>query len=266
MATVGEIGRATAPFEGVAGEANTLGAYLVLLFAIVSGIFLYSPSRKWQFCCAALACFIIPPFLFTLSRGSYLAFIFMYLTLLILTRKKRLLLIGTLILAIITLPAILPTKVTDRVKETFAYGKTYEPLAGTRITLDESASVRVETWKVVFEQWKKRPFLGYGVTGVGFIDTQYPRVFGETGIIGFLIFVWLMAAIFRYGFRIFNNIEDDWARGLTLGFLAGFIGLLIHSFSASTFIIVRIMEPFWFLAAIVMTLPENFSNRSPIEE
>jgi len=41
---------------------------------------------------------------------------------------------------------------------------------------------------------------------------------------------------------------------LTLGFLAGFVGLLIHSFSANTFVIVRIMEPFWFLAAVVMIL------------
>ncbi len=262
IATVG-VGRATGPFEGLSGEANTLGGYLVLLFAIVSGIFLYSPSRRWRFFCAALACLIIPPFLFTLSRGSYLAFIFMYLTLIILTRKKRLLLIGTLILAIIILPAILPTRVTDRITKTFIPGKVYTPL-GTRIVLDESAAARVETWKTVFEKWKKRPFLGYGVTGVGFVDTQYPRVFGETGIIGFLIFIWLMAAIFRYGFYAFNNVEDDWVRGLTLGFLAGFIGLLIHSFSASTFIIVRIMEPFWFLAAIVMILPE-ISQRDSIQ-
>ena len=83
---------------------------------------------------------------------------------------------------------------------------------------------------------------------------------GETGIVGFLIFIWLIIAIFRRGLHIFNNIEDDWARGLTLGFLAGFVGLLIHSFSASTFIIVRIMEPFWFLTAIVMMLPESITS------
>ncbi len=256
MATVGEVGRATGPFEGPAGEANTLGGYLVLLFAIAAGISLYTPSRIWLFCSGGMAFFIFFTLLQTLSRGSYLAFVFMYLTLIILTRKKRLLLIGILISAVIVLPFTLSTKVTDRVTKTFVPGKTYEPLVGARITLDESAAARVESWKIVFEKWKRRPFLGYGVTGVGLVDTQYPRVFGETGIIGFLIFIWLMAAVFRYGFRTFNNIEDDWSRGLTLGFLAGFIGLLIHSFSANTFIIVRIMEPFWFLTAIVMVLPE----------
>ena len=256
ITTVGEIGRATAPFEGLAGEANTLGGYLVLLFAIAAGISLYTPSGIWLFFSGGMAFLIFFTLLQTLSRGSYLAFIFMYLALTILTRRKRLLLIGILIGTIVILPGLLPTKVTSRISATFVPGKVYEPLAGTRITLDESSAARVETWKEVFEKWKTRPFLGHGVTGVGFIDTQYPRVFGETGIIGFLIFIWLMATVFRYGYYAFNNAEDDWVRGLTLGFLAGFIGLLIHSFSASTFIIVRIMEPFWFLAAIVMMLPE----------
>jgi hypothetical protein len=30
----------------------------------------------------------------------------------------------------------------------------------------------------------------------------------------------------------------------------------MHGFSAATFIVVRIMEPFWFLAAVVIMLPE----------
>lgn len=257
---IGVLYRTTAPFEGETGEANTLGGYLVLLFAVCISLFLYSPSRIWRLSSVALACFIIPPLLFTLSRGSYLAFIFMYLTLIILTRKKRLLLIGILILAIFVLPAILPSRVTSRIEATFIPGKVYTPL-GTRIALDDSAVARVESWKNVLKKWKRRPFLGYGVTGVGLVDTQYPRVLGETGIIGFLIFIWLMIAIFRHSFHTFNNIEDDWAKGLTLGFLAGFIGLLIHSFSANTFIIVRIMEPFWFLAAAVMMLPEILQSK-----
>ena len=252
---IGVLRRTTAPFEGEVGGPNALGGYFILLFALCVGLFLYSPLPAWQFCSGALACFIIPPFLFTLSRGSYLAFIFMYLVFIILTRKKRSLLIGVLVLAIFILPVILPNKVTGRITKTFIAGKVYKPF-GTHITLDASAAARVESWRNVFEKWKRRPFLGYGVTGVGLVDTQYPRVFGETGIVGFLIFIWLMVAIFRCGFYAFNNIEDDWERGLALGFLAGFIGLLIHSFSANTFIIIRIMEPFWFLAAVVMMLPE----------
>jgi len=255
LLTVGPFGRATAPFEGVHGEPNTLGGYLVLLFAITSGIFLYSPSRIWRFCCGALACFIFITLLQTLSRGSYLSFIPMYLTLVILTRKKKVLLMGILILGILILPAMVPIRITERVTKTFIPGRVFEPF-GRRITLDQSAAARVYSWKRVLEQWTRRPVLGYGVTGVGLVDTQYPRVLGETGIIGFLIFIWLLTEIYRHSLYTFNNIEDEWLRGLTLGFLAGFVGLLIHSFAANTFIIVRIMEPFWFLAAVVIILPK----------
>jgi hypothetical protein len=44
-------------------------------------------------------------------------------------------------------------------------------------------------------------------------------------------------------------------RGVALGFLAGTVGLLVHAIGSNTFIIVRIMEPFWFFAGIVVMLP-----------
>lgn len=267
ITTIGESGRATAPFEGAKGEPNTLGGYLVLLFAITAGLFLYSPSRRWRFYCGALACFIFLTLLQTLSRGSYLAFIPMYLTFIILTRKRKILLMGILVLGIFLLPALVPSRVTERVTKTFLSGKVYKPL-GKRITLEQSAASRIESYKRVFQQWTKRPFLGYGVTGVGLVDSQYPRVLGETGIIGFLIFIWLIRSIFKHSLRIFRDIKDNWAKGLSLGFLAGLVGLSVHFFAANTFIIVRIMEPFWFLTAVVMMLPEIYqsSMHQPIKE
>jgi hypothetical protein len=41
------------------------------------------------------------------------------------------------------------------------------------------------------------------------------------------------------------------------------VGLLVHGIGANTFIIVRIMEPFWFLAGIVIALSAiNEENKS----
>jgi hypothetical protein len=50
-------------------------------------------------------------------------------------------------------------------------------------------------------------------------------------------------------------MDDELYKGLTLGFIAGFIGLTIHAVTANTFIIIRIMEPFWFFTGIIMMLP-----------
>ena len=256
LATIEKMGgRATAPFEGPKGEPNTLGGYLVLLFAISTGIFLYSSLRGWRIFCGILACLIFITLLQTLSRGSYLAFIITYLVLTVLTKKKKLLLIGILLLGMCTFPFILPEKVIERIGYTFTPRKPRVSLHGRSIPLEESAYARIETWKRVFREWKRRPLLGRGVTGLGLVDAQYPRVLGETGILGFSIFMWLLIYIFRYSLSIFRAVEDEWLKGLTLGFLSGFVGLLFHSFAAATFIIVRIMEPFWFLAGVILMLP-----------
>jgi hypothetical protein len=39
-----------------------------------------------------------------------------------------------------------------------------------------------------------------------------------------------------------------------LGYQAGLLGLAIHGFGAVTLYIVRIMEPFWFVSGLVVSL------------
>ncbi|MFC1514689.1 O-antigen ligase family protein [Candidatus Omnitrophota bacterium] len=259
---IGAISRTTAPFEGESAEPNTLGGYLLLLFSVCVGIFLYSPSSQWMLFAGALACLILPPFIFTLSRSSYFSFIPMYLAFIIFSQKKKFFLIISMI-GVVTLGPILVPQVgqviRERVVSTFDSRRTFDAF-GKSIPLESSAAARVYSWQRVFKQWVKRPILGYGVTGVGLVDAQYPRVLGETGIIGFALFIFLLSAIFRRVKYIFKTIRDDWAKGLALGLLAGFIGLLFHALAANTFIIVRIMMPFWFLLAIVISLPRIYGS------
>ena len=60
----------------------------------------------------------------------------------------------------------------------------------------------------------------------------------------------------RLAIHTSRRIVTPYYKGLVIGFIAGFIGLLVHAVGANTFIIVRIMEPFWFTAAIVFALPK----------
>ena len=52
-----------------------------------------------------------------------------------------------------------------------------------------------------------------------------------------------------------KKVKTPYFQGLAVGFLAGFVGLIVHSLGANTFIIVRIMEPFWFFAGIIVVMP-----------
>ena len=123
------------------------------------------------------------------------------------------------------------------------------------IRLDTSTSARVRDWKNAFLAWGRHPVLGHGVTGYNFVDSQYPRVLTETGIVGFIAFVYLLFSIFRLAFDNARNLKAPYYKDLSIGFLAGYIGLLVRALGANTFIIVRIMEPFCFFAGIIAVLP-----------
>jgi hypothetical protein len=88
------------------------------------------------------------------------------------------------------------------------------------------------------------------------MDAQYARVLVETGAVGFATFAWLVWTVLRSSASAFRTLREPEDRGLALGFLAGTIGLLAHAIGSNTFIIVRIMEPFWFFAGIVLMLPQ----------
>jgi O-antigen ligase len=246
--------RVSAPFEGEIGEPNTFGGYLVLMFSMIGGLFLTSESNKEKIGYMFIAILILVPFIFTLSRSSWLAFLPMYITLTILSEKKKLLITG-LIVMISFGPFLLPKQVSRRALETFKQEVQIgqKKLGGVRI--DTSTSARIESWQNALRDFRKHPILGYGVTGYGFVDAQYPKVLMDTGLVGFIVFVMMLAALIRQGVHTFNSVTDKFYKGLSMGFVAGTIAMMTHAIGSNTFIIVRIMEPYWFFAAIVILLP-----------
>jgi O-antigen ligase len=163
--------------------------------------------------------------------------------------RRRFYLIAGLIVALALSPLIIPRVAKERIAFTFMQPETKGQIQFGKVRLDTSASARVIGYKQGLSDWRKSPILGYGVTGYMFMDAQYPRILVETGIVGLLAFAWLIYALFRLGINTWRDAQDDLVRGLSVGLIAGLVGLLVHAIGANTFIIVRIMEPFWFLAA-----------------
>ncbi len=254
--------RVSAPFEGKYGEPNTFGGYLVFMLAIFLGFALTAKTLAARGRWLALAGLATLPLLYTLSRTSWMAAIPMLLTLILLS-PRRLALVVALGGALILGSAVFPKQVVERYNYTF-YTKADRGefrIGGAR--LDTSTSARVESWGQGIRGWIKRPVLGYGVTGFAFMDAQYVRVLVETGAVGLAAFLWLLWRILRTAWGAYRQSGSTPFAGLTLGYLAGVIAMITHGIGANTFIIVRIMEPFWFLTAVIAVLPFLQGERDP---
>jgi len=248
--------RVSAPFEGEFGEPNTFGGYLVFIMSIVMGLVLTCSSGRDRFFYICLILVYAVPFIYTRSRGSYAAGIAVMFAFIFLAEKK-LLVLPVFLLMMLSLPFVAPNPAKERVKYTFTQGLNRQDvveIAG--IKLDTSTSARLRSWQEASKDWIQHPILGFGVTGYRFQDAQYVRVITETGFSGLFLFFVLAGTIFRQAKYSFKKCSDNFHKGITLGFLAGFIGLLVHALAANTFIIVRIMEPFWFLTAMIVMIPE----------
>jgi O-antigen ligase len=247
--------RVSAPFEGASGEPNTFGGYLVFMGALALALMDHLKDMRVKLGLLLLEIVLFISLLYTQSRASYLAIIPACTTVSLFSRR-RFYLLAVLILALILGPLIIPRVAKERIRETFTQPEQQGQIQFGRLRLDTSASERIIGYKEAVSDWRKQPILGYGVTGYRFMDAQYPRILVEIGLVGMLAFFWLIYALFRVGINTWRESHDDLLRGLSAGLIAGVVGLLVHAIGANTFIIVRIMEPFWFLTGIVIALSQ----------
>ena len=255
MATVGRVERIGTPFEAQGSEPNTLGGYLIVVMCAAGGLYTQSPKRglSWVFVLLMAAAFV--PFLFTLSRASYIGLIVAALALGIMARKLSIILAVAAIL--ILSPILMPPEVKDRVNYTFQRG-TGDPvvIAGKPIGLqvDSSTHERLYVWGKVKYTLGVAPWFGGGISWGKVLDSQYARVIMETGLLGLGAFVFLQYRICRTAREAFRWSHHWLGRGLAMGTLAATIGLITHSLGTISFLIIRIMEPYWFLVALTVVV------------
>lgn len=269
---IGKVSRLYAPFDAPGleatltggevggGEANTYGGYLLIVISLLISLFCYSQLPTTNFLYFFLIIFSLVPLAYTKSRSSYFGFVPMVLTIILLTEKKRNLILAGFLLLFALSPIVFPAAtqtVVERIKETFAgpeWSSEEAVILGFKVK-ELSALARVKSWRKAFTEFiPKRPILGFGVTGVGLVDAQIPLIIGETGILGVSIFFWLIFSVFKNSIFVFKTTDDPLYKSISLCVFSVLVGLLAHSVAANTFIIIRIMEPFWFLCGITSVI------------
>jgi hypothetical protein len=267
--------RVTAPFEAPLGatsvekagasEPNTLGGYYVVVFSLLFGFYTQSVGAISLFSISSFL-FMFLPFIYTKSRSSYMGLAASLICHMIMTPRRRLALllgIGCAAVVAFSVPKVRQT-VVDRIMYTFtghtSKGETNDVytvggVGDSQVKLEGSAAARYFAWKrILFTQFPKHPIFGWGVTGVGLSDTQYPLVIGETGLLGLCLFMWMLIRIWKCALYVLRSSKDSMDQSLAIGLMTALAGLIVHGLGANTFIIVRIMEPFWFIVALIARL------------
>ena len=227
---------------------------MILVGSLTVGLALNVQSKKARRYLWLLLAFMIVPFFATLSRGSYLALPFVYAAIAYFRRGKRLRMVVLLVVLSLVGAVFMPSTVVDRVSYTFNQGYTQQEKKSIGgVELDTSTSERLASWENALSDGLSSPLWGFGVTGYGFLDAQYPRIWVETGLLGLLFFFYMIYRVYTESMRLYRETSVPLYRGLAMGLMCGLAGLMIHALGTNTFIIVRIMEPFWLVCGMVVS-------------
>lgn len=265
IVSIGTLARVSAPYEAGGTEPNTLGGYLMIVICLCLAMLLYAPNVRWKWVFFGIASTAFVPFIMTLSRASYFALFIALVVMGVASRRGSVLALVAVV--VIMSPFAMPEDVKKRVNDTFISSGVPINVPGMKeeVTIDKSAYERIYVWKKVRYNLTIWPWFGGGISWDTVLDSQFARVLIETGLIGFAAFLFLLWRVLKT-----TNETLRWSRywvskGLALGMLATTAGLIAHSFGTISFLIIRIMEPFWFLMALTCVAREiallDHSNR-----
>ncbi|MBD3347916.1 MAG: hypothetical protein GF400_01820 [Candidatus Eisenbacteria bacterium] len=246
---------------GIGMNPNDFGAYvgmcatLLIAFVLSSGAF--GRARRvlvWLGAAVASVAVLLPK-----SRGAYVSFAGGLAAATYLASKKAFI---VFLLVVIASPLWAPGFVKERVMETEVESMEASLTGDVTDRLDPSAAVRIEIWGIVLRQVARRPLLGYGFASVprltvGEIGTPfsahslYFETLGDSGLIGLAALVWLLVACVRSGLDLMRRATTPLSRGLSVGFIAASVVLLLANVFGQRFLHRAIAGSYFLLAGLV---------------
>jgi putative inorganic carbon (hco3(-)) transporter len=236
--------------EGAMGYAgvNGLGAFEAQITILLLALAAFERKRLLQFFYIALSAFSAICLMYSLSRGGYVALLAGWLFL-GLVKERKLLVLLALFVSMWT--SVVPPAVQQRVM------MTYDPTTGQ---LDHSAETRVNLWEEAMHVFDSNPVIGAGFDTYAYTqhlnnykDTHniYVKVLVETGVLGLLIFIWLLAKTFLTGFRLFRSAKDPFAASLGLGLACWVVCSFVANCFGDRWTYLQVNGYMWVLAGLV---------------
>ena len=190
--------------------------------------------------------------MYTFSRGGYAAILCGVLVLGLIKDRKLLLLLGVFLF---TWQAVVPTAVRQRVTMT----------ENSNGQLEASAHERVELWTNAENSILHSPIVGDGfatfqmgehVDNLADTHNWYVKVMVETGIIGFIMVLFLLQQLLATSYRLFKQATDPLYRGLGLGLVVATCACMVANFFGDRWTYLEITGLLWVLVAAAIRAGE----------
>lgn len=134
------------------------------------------------------------------------------------------------------------------------------------VGLDNSARERVAIWEDAWALFSQHPVFGIGLETYEYLrrvqadshgyfgDTHdyYLKILVETGLLGFGLFLWLLGAIYRQGWRLFRSAEDPFLKSLGLGFASMMVCAIVLNIFGDRWSYLQVDGYLWALLACVV--------------
>lgn len=145
-----------------------------------------------------------------------------------------------------------------------------------RLGASSSASFTIRSHLIVLSQnmIKQHPWLGIGLNNFTLVMSEYNTfdlrrltpvhnlfflTAAETGIVGLIVFLWLLVGVFSEGWKILKT-KIPFLASLTVGILAGLIAALVHSNLGWLWRYDVVYVQFWFLVGYMLSLKNLFDR------
>ena len=281
------------------GRYDRLGNFLYFFLLIATGFLYERFIRKGKKQLLPLFALGLPALLLTFSRSSWFAFLlgFLFIGIAIKKDKRVLAVFATFLIVVSSYLALSGLQVrfitespgqtvVERFYESFSYsrwrGEYYglgrlfwlvqtpttvipaSPIFGFGPGQYGGGVVAALQNSEVYEELG----LPFGVFGTeGFIDNNWFSLWGETGTLGMLFYLWIYLALFVFAIRLYLTSKDATTRAIAIGFAAALIGIAFNAFLSTLLEIRTLAFYLWMYAGfiIVLSIREEKGNRKEIE-
>jgi putative inorganic carbon (HCO3(-)) transporter len=234
---------------GYAGE-NGFAAFETEFSIFLLGLFMLQKGLRRRLPLLLLIATGVYCLLFSFSRGGYLAFM-IGLAFLGLFKNRKLLVVLTIFLA--SWSALVPGAVKERITMTYDGG-----------SLDHSAEARVHIWDDAVNVISQSPLIGtgfYTYRSMGrteYTDTHnyYLKVFVEMGLVGLVVYLWLLTKLFRMGFGLYQTSPGGFLGSIGLGYAALIVSAAVLNLFGDRWDYLQVNGFLWILLGCVTRAQE----------